>query len=303
MDHDLGLELSSKDWRSACVLGGSGFLGSHVADLLSEAGYEVTVFDTEVSPWLRHDQSMLLGDITDPSDVRAAVQECDVVYNFAAVADLNEAMASPVESARINVLGNTVALDESAAGSVQRFVYASSVYSLSRAGGFYQSSKRAAEDFTREFSGARGLDFTILRYGSLYGPRSDLRNGLKKIVSRAVSNGVVQYEGHPEAIREYIHVVDAARASIEILSADYRNRYVSITGMQSIRVVDMLEMLREILQIKEPVDFLEREHHHYIRTPYTYRPDAALKLVPNSHVDFAEGLLDLVTSTEEDFRL
>ncbi len=47
------------------VIGGSGFLGSHVADALTEAGHEVMIFDKTPSPYLRPDQEMMLGDVLD----------------------------------------------------------------------------------------------------------------------------------------------------------------------------------------------------------------------------------------------
>lgn len=49
----------------ACVIGGSGFLGSHVCDHLSDAGYAVSILDQVASPWLRADQKMLVGDLRD----------------------------------------------------------------------------------------------------------------------------------------------------------------------------------------------------------------------------------------------
>lgn len=49
----------------ACVIGGSGFLGSHVCDHLSDAAYAVSILDQVASPWLRADQKMLVGDLRD----------------------------------------------------------------------------------------------------------------------------------------------------------------------------------------------------------------------------------------------
>ena len=65
------------------VFGGSGFLGSHVSDQLSEAGHKVCVFDCVESPWLRRDQKMILGDLLDEKKIMDAVEGCDAIYNFA----------------------------------------------------------------------------------------------------------------------------------------------------------------------------------------------------------------------------
>ena len=71
--------------RKAVVFGGSGFIGSHVADLLSMDGYSVTIFDEVRSPWLRSDQNFITGDITKKVDVDLVIEGASVVYNFAAL--------------------------------------------------------------------------------------------------------------------------------------------------------------------------------------------------------------------------
>mgnify|MGYP001339627310 CR=1 FL=1 len=70
------------------VLGGSGFLGSHVADQLTLAGHQVRVFDREPSPWLHQDQQMIVGDLLDQTILDLAIDGCDVVYNFAVSQEL-----------------------------------------------------------------------------------------------------------------------------------------------------------------------------------------------------------------------
>ncbi|MCH2389963.1 MAG: NAD-dependent epimerase/dehydratase family protein, partial [Nitrospinales bacterium] len=55
--------------KNVIVFGGSGFLGSHVADNLSEHGYNVTLFDIQPSPYIRPDQTMIVGDILNSDKV------------------------------------------------------------------------------------------------------------------------------------------------------------------------------------------------------------------------------------------
>ena len=286
---------SSGQKMKACVIGGSGFLGSHVCDQLSDAGYPVAILDRVASPWLRSDQQMLVGDLLDEALLDQAIAGSEVVYNFAAIADLDKALATPVETARVNVLGNAFVLDACRRHSVRRFVYASTVYVYSRAGGFYRCSKQAAEQYVEEYQRAYGLDYTILRYGSLYGPRSDNRNGLFRIVQDALQTGVIRYVGSSEAMREYIHVEDAAQASVAALGTEFRNESVILTGQEPMRVSDLLKMLAEILGKGASVEFVEAEQAgHYVRTPYAYQPKLGRKYVPPMHVDLGQGLLQLI---------
>jgi len=151
----------------AIVFGASGFLGSHVADALSIAGYRVRLFDRIASPYKRDDQEMIIGDIMDLSQVIEAAKGANVVYNFAAIADIDEAHDKPLATAAINVLGNMHALEAARIAGVRRFVFASTIYVYSESGSFYRASKQAAERFIETYHERYGLDYSILRYGSL----------------------------------------------------------------------------------------------------------------------------------------
>ena len=282
------------------VIGGSGFLGSHVSDQLSEAGNKVRILDFVESPWLRPEQEMIVGDLLCEETVFDAVDGCNAVYNFAAIADIEEAYDKPIETAKVNVLGNLILLEACRKAQVQRYVYASTLYVFSREGGFYRCSKQSAEHYVEEYQSAFGLDYTILRYGSLYGPRSDYRNGLWRIVKNALDTGTVSYEGSSETMREYIHVEDAARASITALGDEFLNQHVVLTGQEPMRVLDLLKMLAEMLDLPQSsTQFVKTEHPgHYIRTPYAYQPKFGRKYVQPIHVDLGQGLLQLIDEVQ-----
>jgi UDP-glucose 4-epimerase len=148
------------------VIGGSGFLGSHVADALSDAGYQVKIFDRQPSQWLRSNQEMIIGDLLDNDLILKHTNNCCAVYNFAAIADLNEAILKPIETAKVNILGNVQVLEACKVNRVKRYIYASTVYVHSREGGFYRCSKKASEDYVEEYQKSYGLEYTILRGSS-----------------------------------------------------------------------------------------------------------------------------------------
>lgn len=285
--------------KVACILGGAGFLGSHVADKLENDGYSVRVFDKNPSAWISGGQTMHLGDILNPSDVQEVIAGAEVVYNFAALSDLNAGLKDPVETIKTNILGNAYVMDACVKFHIKRFFYASTVYVYSRDGGFYRCSKQSSEHYVEEYQKTFGLDYTILRYGSLYGPRADKSNGLYRIVKHALETGVVRYDGDPQALREYIHVEDAAQASVAAISDEFCNESVVLTGQEPMRVFDLLNMLAEILGIKGGIEFGEdKTIGHYIRTPYSYQPKLGRKYIPPMHIDLGQGLIQLIEEIE-----
>jgi UDP-glucose 4-epimerase len=276
----------------AIVFGGSGFLGSHVADALTSAGYETIVFDIKKSPYLQKGQAMFVGNILDKEAVGKAVAGCEVAYNFAGMADIEEAHLKPVETVENNILGNTIILEACRLSQVKRFVFASTVYVYSDAGSFYRSSKQACELIIENYHEVFGLPYTILRYGSLYGPRAGETNWVYKTLKQAVTEGKITRYGDGEEIREYIQVEDAARCSVMILAKEFENQSVIITGYQPIRVKDIMIMIREMLGNKIELEFLPTDSSlHYEITPYSFNPKIARRFVSNSYLDLGQGLL------------
>lgn len=274
------------------VFGGSGFVGSHVADALTQAGHEVAIYDLTVSPYLRSSQKMVVGDILDEIKVNEAVKGCDVVYNFAGIADIEEASQKPLESIRANVIGNAVILEACRKAKVKRFVFASSLYVYSKAGSFYRSSKQACELIVENYNEIFGLSYTILRYGSLYGPRADKSNFIHRIIKQALQEGRIIREGDGEEIREYIHIYDAAKISVEILSEEFANQYVIVTGNQQMKVKDLMLMVKEMLGNKIKMEYKEPSfNYHYEITPYVFAPKLARRIVSKTYLDLGQGIL------------
>src|SRR4030095_493353 len=93
------------------VTGGSGFLGSHIADVLTANGHEVTIYDCKDSLYRTKDQHFIQGDIKDGTAVNNAVKGNDYVYHLAALADLNEAKTKPLQTVQVNIKGTLNVLE------------------------------------------------------------------------------------------------------------------------------------------------------------------------------------------------
>ena len=293
--------------QTAIVFGGSGFLGSHVADALSHAGFRVKIFDIQKSNYRTENQEMIIGDIMDLEMVKASVEGCQVVYNFAGLADVDEANNKPLEAVQLNIEGNVNILEAARLAGVERFVFASTIYVYSEAGSSYRASKQASERLVEAYNERYGLSYTIVRYGSLYGPHADMRNGIYRLLKMALLERKIKYKGSCDAMREYIHTDDAAKASVDILDKKYENQHVILTGQERMKVSDVMTMIAEMLPHEIELDFQDiqpesKTDPHYTITPYSFNPKVGKKFVSNYYVDFGQGLLQCLAELSEELQ-
>ena len=282
------------------VWGGAGFLGSHVSDNLSDNGHDVTIADINESRWIKDNQKMFIGSLLDQESVNKSLENADYVFNFAGVADIGEADKDPIGSAKTNIIGNLNLLEACVKAKVSRYIFASSLYVYSNSGGFYRCSKQACEGYIDEYYRQFNLNCTVLRFGSLYGLRSDKYNAIYRFINEALTENKINYYGSPDALREYIHVEDAAQICNEILDEKYTNQHITITGHQSMRVKQVLEMISEMIDEDIKLNFdTNNKNHHYKITPYSFNPRLGKKYIPQLHTDMGQGLLQLLHAIQK----
>ena len=237
----------------------------------------------------------------DEDLVNTVVSGADAVFDFAGLADIGESNQKPVETARINVLGNVILLEACRKAGVKRYVFASTLYVYGKSGGFYRCSKQACELYIENYHDMFGLEYTILRYGSLYGPRADRRNAINRFVAEALEKGTITYYGAPTALREYIHVEDAALSTVEILGPEYANQNIVLTGNQPMQVGDLFRMIEEMLG--KPIE-IKYQHDpnsgHYQITPYAFMPKVGRKMTPHLSTELGQGVLKVMEEIHQE---
>lgn len=270
-----------------------------MADALEEQGYQVILFDTVPSKYKTKSQKEYIGNILNPDDIEKSMKDCQYVFHFAAQADIGSSSNDPTKTIHNNIIGTQNILETARRNNVKRVMFASTIYVYSELGSFYRVSKQACEKIIEEYQKVFGLDYTILRFGSLYGPRANAFNAISDFLIQALKNKRIVRRGDGEEIREYIHVKDAAQLSVDALSEQYQNKHLIITGNQQIKVKNLLTMIQEIFEGEIEVQYgLEDELHHYAITPYNYKPQVAKKLTSNTFYDLGQGLMDLIFDLE-----
>lgn len=216
------------------VTGGAGFIGSHIVEELVRAGHTTVVVDNLSSgrrEQVRPEARFYSDDITSPTLAEIFAQERpEAVIHQAAQVSVAASVLDPVRDARVNVMGTLNVLEQCRAHDVRKVVFASSaaVYGDPVAlpvdedhpikpASPYGLAKRVCEEYLRIYRKLHGLDYTVLRYANVYGPRQDAlgEGGVVAIFTRRVVRGEpVEIHGDGGQTRDFVFVRDVARANL-----------------------------------------------------------------------------------------
>lgn len=261
------------------VIGGAGFIGSHVVDKLLDAGHDVTVFDImrPHRPDVRH----VVADILDASRTTVALAgRYDALYLLAAISDVNDVFHIPVESAQVNIMAVGHVLEAARRTGAGRVILASTtwVYALAdpeevdedtplrlnRVNHVYTASKLAAEMLCHSYHTLYGVDTTILRYGIPYGPRARLGTVLASFVALAMQGRPIVIQGDGAQWRSLVAVEDLALGNVAALQEAARNQTYNLEGPERVEVRRVAEKVRQF--------FPEVEIQHTEKRPGDLRP-------------------------------
>jgi len=286
--------------KKVIVFGGNGFIGSYIVQELLERGYDVVSADLNPSKYV-DEQYFQECDILDTDSVNKLIDGASIVYNFAGFANLDDAIANPIKALELNVMGNLNILEACKKHHIKRFVYASSAYAMSDKGSFYGISKLTSEKLTEEYYKKFGLEFTIVRYGSVYGERDYHNNYIYNLLKKSLETNEINHSGDGEEIREYIHAADVAKLATDLIESDeYINEHIILTGVERMQRKELFEMINEILGNRLTINFdNDGYHNHYKSTPYSFHPTRSKKLVANPYIDMGQGLLDCLKDIED----
>lgn len=280
--------------KKVLAIGGSGFLGKATVEKLLELDFDVTVYDLS-NPNISN-VTFVEGCISDKEKLQKSMKAVDYVFHFAGWADMLKSSTEPAKVIEMNVIGTTNVLEACVKNNIEKFIFASSMYVFSNNGSFYRASKQCCELLIEEYSKTFGLRFCILRYGSLYGPGATHGNAVYELISQALVSKQIKYWGTGEEVRQYIHVKDAAKGSVQVLDKNFKEKYVSLTGLEDIQIKKLLNMINEILGggVKIETSSDPSLLTHYLVTPFNFMPKTGCKLVFSDYKDLGQGVLECI---------
>ena len=226
------------------VTGGSGFIGSHVVDKLIEAGYKVRILDIKKPP--QENVEFWEGNITSREDIKRSLFDIDIVYHIAAFSNIDLVKANPLTTIEHNILGTAYLLEECRERGIRRFILASSVYVYEERGHLYTTSKIAAELLCKNYYALYSLPYTILRYGTAYGPRSREADAVSLFVMRALRGESLVIHGSGEQKRHFTYVEDLALGSVAALSPVAENRTYTLASREPVSINELAQIVRRM---------------------------------------------------------
>ena len=278
------------------ITGGYGFVGSEVCKLLlKKKNVRLTVLDIKKPDFNHSKLKFIKGNIKNKKLIKKLLKSQDVVYHFAGIADIEEASENPLKTIENNILPTVNIINECTNYKIKRFIFASTVYVYSSQGSFYKCSKKSCELYLQEFSNKNNLNFSILRYGTIYGPSTNLKNNINRITSQAIKKNIVVYEGKKNTKRRIIHAKDAARAAVEVLKNKYINKAIIITGKKNYLMRNIMHKIKNKLNIKKEIIFKNKNiYGHYINNPYSEKKIPSVTLIPKEQISIDRGIDEVI---------
>jgi UDP-glucose 4-epimerase len=253
------------------VIGGAGFVGSHIVDqLLAEPVREIVVLDNFVrgtranlAEAVKDPRVQIVeGSIEDQALLAELMRGTDYVVHLAALW-LFECVYQPRSALEVNMVGTFNVAEAAQQAGVKKVIYSSSasVYGdalftpMTEEHPFnnrtmYGATKLAGEQFFRVFKEQHGLDYVGLRYMNIYGPRMDYQGTyvsvIMKVLDRIDAAQAPVIFGDGSQSYDFVHVADVARANILALKSDATDEFFNIGMGVKTTINELVEMLLDI---------------------------------------------------------
>ena len=303
------------------VTGGAGTIGSTIVDQLVAAGAgEVVVLDNLVRGRTENLAEALAsgpvrlveGDIRDRDTVRSLVQGMDVVFHQAAIR-INQCAVEPRLALEVLVDGTYEVVEAAADAGVRKVVAASSasVYGLAEEfptsenhhpyanDTLYGAAKTFNEGLLRSFRSMRGLNYVVLRYFNVYGPRMDAFGVYTEVLirwmERIAAGQAPLILGDGAQTMDFVFTEDIARANLLAAASDATDEVFNIGSSTEVSLLQLAEVLQRVMGSELPLEFGPARAVNGVtrRLADTTRAREVLGWKPE--VSLEDGLLRLVT--------
>jgi UDP-glucose 4-epimerase len=251
------------------ILGGGGFIGSHLSDMLLASNHDVNIFSRPNARYLEHVRrqgaNVFIGDYLNPRDVGPALAGCEVLYHLVSATVPQTSNDNPQLDIEANVLGTLHLLDEARKAGVRQVVFASSggtVYGIpqeipikenhpTEPTSSYGICKLAIEKYLHLYWLLHGLDYRILRIANAYGVRQPItatQGVISSFLDKALHGEELIIWGDGTVMRDYVYVTDVAAALVEATVYQGEHRIFNVGAGRGHSLNDIIESIEQVVR-------------------------------------------------------
>lgn len=250
------------------VLGGKGFIGSHLVDALLREGFPVTVFDRANIPPLNDAATAarvtwIDGDFTSDADVGAALAGCEVVFHLVSTTLPQSSNADPVFDVETNVAGTVRMLNHAVKSGVKKMIFISSggtVYGVPRHVPIpedhptdpicsYGITKLAIEKYLHLYRTLHGLDYTVLRLSNPFGERqrtTAAQGAVAVFMGKVLRGDKIEIWGDGSVVRDYVYIGDAVAAMVKAIGYNGPEHVFNIGSGAGVTLKDIIAGIEQV---------------------------------------------------------
>ena len=237
--------------KKVLVTGGSGFIGSHIVDNLKKKKFKVFVLD-KVNP-KRKDIIFIKSKNFNLNFLLKITKGIDFVYHLAGVSDINKVKDQPVKTINDNIIFTTTLLEACRLNKVKKFLFASSIYTYGNEGNLYTTSKISSELIIKNYKLLYDLDYTIMRFSSIFGLRNRKVDVISIFANKAKKNKKIIVEGNGLQTRNFIDVKRAAKIAVDLMIKKFDNKIIAIASEKDIKIIELAKKIIRILDSKSKI--------------------------------------------------
>lgn len=295
-------------YKNCLILGGGGFIGSHLCDELLENGYGVTIFDKINFSYKNIEHNIekikvIEGDFNNEIDIKNSLENIDVVYHL--VSSTLPAMSNdnPVYDVETNLVSTLKFLDEAIKQKVKKIIFISSggtVYGIPKEIPIkenhprnpicsYGIIKKTIEDYLYMFNKIYGLDYYVFRMSNPYGERQNphAAQGVIPVwLNKIVAKEKIEIWGDGTVTRDYIYIKDAVKVLVKSLKIKTEEKIFNLSSGTGKDLNHLLSIIDEITAAKPDVIYKDKRNidvpvnildNELIKNVFGWKPVVTLK--------------------------
>ena len=263
--------------KNILVTGGLGFIGSHIVDELIENN-SVIIIDNKSTGKIENlktpdhpNLTILEKDIND-IDLENVLSDIDYVFHLAAMASVPLSIDNPIECNKVNVDATIKLLNACKINNVKKIVFSSSaaVYGDNKnlpiketepllPNSPYAASKACCELYLKAFYNSYSMNYTILRYFNVFGPKQDKNSQYAAVIPNFISSLLEEKQpiiyGEGEQTRDFVFIKDVVDANIAACESNF-NGVVNVASGKEITINELYKVICEILEMDVDIKYL-----------------------------------------------